>query len=41
MLVVFDLVVVLSRLIFCEPYQDAEYDRFMYTMAWRWPGRSD
>ena len=31
MLVVCDLVVFVSRLIFCESYQGAEYDQFMYT----------
>ena len=33
MLVVCDLVVFVSRLIFCESYQGAEYDQFMYTTS--------
>ena len=33
MLVVCDLVVFVSRLIFCESYQGADYDQFMYTTS--------
>ena len=33
MLVECDLVVFVSRLIFCESYQGAEYDQFMYTTS--------